>query len=70
MLGINVSERNTCEFSSLCAISEKLALAPDWNGSRFMSMLITHKPEITNLHQVRIGSGKSSSLLPHQNSGS
>lgn len=70
MLDINASERNTCEFSSLCAISEKLALAPDWNGNRFMSILITHKPEITYFHQVRIGSGKSPSLLPHQNSGS
>lgn len=45
ILCINVSERNTCEISSLCAISEKLALAPNWNGNRFL--------EYPNYSQVR-----------------
>lgn len=69
MLRINVSERNTCEISSLCAISEKFGLAPNWNGNRFLNTLITHKSGITHLYQVRIGSGKCPSLPSHQNYG-
>jgi len=70
MLRTDFSEGNTCEISSLCAVSEKLALAPNWNENRFLNTLITRKSGITHSHQVRTGSGKSPSLPPHQNSGS
>lgn len=70
MLRINVSKRNTCEISSLCAVSEHLAPARNQSGNRFPNSLITHKSGITHLHQVRTGSGKYPSLPPHQNSGS
>lgn len=61
MLCLNVSERKTCEISSLCAICKKLALTSDWNGNRFLNTLIIHKSGITHLHQVRTGSGKNPS---------
>lgn len=37
MLRLDVSETNTCDIATLCAVSQQLALAPNWNGNRLLN---------------------------------